>query len=80
LGPTHSQVADVLDRYAALLRTAHPVHSLFPWSAAAKMTARAERIRQPEVSETASRAVVSSDSRPFTGRWPTNEQEVFSDP
>ena len=76
LGPTHPQVADVLDRYAALLRTVYPVRSLFPWSAAAKMTARAERIRQPGGPEPASRAIVSSDSRPLS-RWPTDEEELF---
>jgi tetratricopeptide (TPR) repeat protein len=79
LGPTHPQVADVLDRYAALLRTMYPVRSLFPWSAAAKMTDRAERIRHPEIPETASSASLSSASRPLS-RWPTDDQEVFSDP
>jgi tetratricopeptide (TPR) repeat protein len=79
LGPTHLQVADVLEHYAALLHRVYPVRSLFPWSAAAKMTARAERIRQPESPETAASAGVFSASRSFS-RWPTDEQEVFSDP
>jgi tetratricopeptide (TPR) repeat protein len=79
LGPTHPQVADVLERYAALLRTVRPVRSLFPWSAAAKMTARAERIRQPEIPETASPAGVFSDSQSLTGRWSTDEEELFGD-
>ena len=69
----------VLDRYAALLRTVYPIRSLFPWSAAAKMTDRAERIRHPEIPETASSASLSSASRPLS-RWPTDDQEVFSDP
>jgi hypothetical protein len=54
----------------------YPVRSLFPWSAAAKMTARAERIRQPEGPEPASRAIVSSDSLPLS-RWPADEEELF---
>jgi len=48
LGPDHLQVADVLEAYAALQRTMHPVQSLLPWSPARKMAARARRIRERE--------------------------------
>lgn len=71
-GSMHPQVAEVLEDYAALLRAMHPVRSLFPWSAAEKMAVRAAQIRHREGSET-----TVDVSRSW---WPTNEQQVFSDP
>jgi Tfp pilus assembly protein PilF len=80
LGPAHPQVADVLERYATLLRAMHPVRSLWPWSTAAKMTARAERIRHPEAAHASASAPAAPDPLPPMGWWPVDEQVVFSDP
>jgi Tfp pilus assembly protein PilF len=79
LGPNHPKVAEVLEPYAALLRAMHPFRSAFPWSTAATMAARAQRILHPE-----SPNVTNQDTQPLgrqnLSRWPTDEQEVFSDP
>jgi tetratricopeptide (TPR) repeat protein len=80
LGPAHPQVADVLEHYATLLRAMYPVRSLWPWSEAAKMTVRAEHIRYPEAASGSASAPAASDPLPPIGRWPVDEQVVFSDP
>jgi tetratricopeptide (TPR) repeat protein len=48
VGPDHPQLVDVLEASAALYRKMHPVRSLFPWSPASQMAARARRIRERE--------------------------------
>jgi tetratricopeptide (TPR) repeat protein len=79
LGPNHPQVAEVLEPYAALLRAMYPFRSVFPWSTAATMAARAQRILHPE-SENAADQDTHPLGRQYLSRWPTDEQEVFSDP
>ena len=78
LGPTHIDVATVLEHYAALLRTIHPVRSRFPWSAASRMAERAKRIRHREAPATANTTTESADVP--AGWWPADDQQVFSDP
>ena len=78
LGPTHVNVAHVLEHYAALLRTMYPVRSRFPWSAASRMAERAKRIRDREVPATANTTTESADVP--AGWWPADDQQVFSDP
>jgi Tfp pilus assembly protein PilF len=79
LGPNHPKVAEVLEPYAALLRAMHPFRSAFPWSTAATMAARAERILHPESPNVADQDTQPS-GRQYLSRWPIDEQEVFSDP
>ena len=42
LGRSHPEVAEVLEEYADLLRQQYPWRSSLPWSAAARMSTRAE--------------------------------------
>jgi tetratricopeptide (TPR) repeat protein len=76
LGRSHPQVADVLEAYADLLRQQHPWQSSFPWSAAAKMAARARRIRQLGGAD---RNRPDQPEPPDQWRWPQDEKEIFGD-
>lgn len=76
LGEAHPQVADVLEAYANLLHQQHPWRSGFPWSAAAKMAARAKRIRRQERG-TEKRPVEPESTEQW--RWPQDEEELFDD-
>jgi tetratricopeptide (TPR) repeat protein len=78
LGPSHSDVAQVLERYAALLRTTHPVHSWLPWSAASRMAARAKRIRDSAAPSTTDTTGASSEISSHW--WPVDEVQILSDP
>jgi tetratricopeptide (TPR) repeat protein len=74
LGRLHPQVADVLEAYADLLRQQYPWRSRFPWSAAAKMAARARRIRQLGGVD---RNPPEQPEPPDQWRWPQDEKELF---
>ena len=71
LGMRHPEVAEVLERYAGLLRQHYPWRSILPWSAAVRMSLRAQRIRQ-EVAE-------SSGLKRSLEAWPKDETDVFDD-
>lgn len=71
LGVGHPEVAEVLDAYADLFRQQYPWRSRLPWSTAARMSTRAQHIRQ-EVE-------AGSGENRSLDEWPKAEAEVFDD-